>query len=174
MAYQLDHFKTQQCSIKQVNAALTMLKSAALALQVKNINQWSYWLDPPPERLEWLMDGLQNKEIYFLNFENQIAAMYRLMEEDLKYWGIQQHSAYYLHSLVVHPDFKGHQLGSQIIEMVCRDAVKANKKYLRLDCDASNTVLSNYYIKQGFEIVGYKQMELSKNVLLQRPVHERI
>lgn len=161
-------------SLNELSLALNLLKTAAHRLKDQGVQQWIYWLDPPQERLEWLKNGLQNKEVHFLYFEDKIAAMYRLMEEDLKYWGIQHHSAYYLHSLIVHPDFKGHQLGSQIIEMVYRDAVKANKNYLRLDCDASNTVLSNYYIKQGFEIVGYKQMELSKNVLLQRPVHDRI
>ncbi len=96
--------------------------------------------------------------------------MYRLMEVDLKYWGEQSDSAYYIHSLVVHPDYKGQQIGAQIIETI-QGLAKVNKKeFLRLDCDSANPALCDYYRNLGFQEAGLIELELSVNMKFQWPV----
>jgi len=170
MNYSLEDFSIQKAQPDQIGVALNLLKVAALSLKSREINQWSYWLEPPQERLEWLSQGFENGEVYFINAPKQTIAMYRLMEVDLKYWGKQPDPAFYLHSLIVHPDFKGNQLGAQIIERIYGMARVAGKKFLRLDCNASNLKLGTYYQQLGFKKVGFIQMELSKNVLFERLV----
>ena len=150
--------------------ALDLLKIAALRLQSMQIPQWSYWLDPPQERLEWLEEGFRESQFTFIYQKNQLIAMFRLMEEDLKYWGKQQESAYYVHSLVVHPLLKRKKLGAQLIELIYQKAIDHKKSFLRLDCDATNYVLCNYYEMLGFSSVGSIEMSLSKNRLFEKKV----
>ena len=154
----------------QIEEALELLKTAALRLQSQQISQWNYWLDPPEERLEWLRQGFENDEYYFLKHHSRIIAMYRLMEIDLKYWGKRNESAYYIHSLVVHPDYKGQRIGAQMIQKIQELAVANHKEFLRLDCDATNDALCDYYRQLGFEEVGLIQLELSVNRKFQRAV----
>lgn len=156
--------------MNQIQEALDLLKIAALRLQARQIPHWRYWLDPPPERLEWLKQGFKDGEYYFLKSHDKVIAMYRLMEVDLKYWGKQYDSAYYIHSLVVHPDYKGQQIGAQIIETIQGLGITNKKEFLRLDCDSANPALCNYYKKLGFEEVGLIELELSVNMKFQRPV----
>ncbi|BAO55806.1 GNAT family N-acetyltransferase [Nonlabens marinus] len=165
-----DSYKYLNAKPDQISAALELLKIAALRLQFKQLSQWSYWLDPPQERLEWLKQGFENKEYFFLELDSKIIAMYRLMELDLKYWGERSDSAYYIHSLVVHPDYKGQGIGAQIIRKIHELAVTNHKQFLRLDCDASNPALCDYYRQLGFDEVGLIHLELSVNRQFQRSV----
>jgi hypothetical protein len=73
---------------------LHLLKIAATNLQSLGIDQWSYWLDPPKERLDWAQKAFDNSEFHFINFNSQMIAMYRLCTEDLLYWGKQEEAAY--------------------------------------------------------------------------------
>jgi ribosomal protein S18 acetylase RimI-like enzyme len=170
MKLSIEDFSIRKAQPNQIVVALNLLKIAALDLKNREINQWSYWLDPPQERLQWLSQGFENGEVYFIKAAKRTIAMYRLMEVDLKYWGKQSDPAVYIHSLIVHPDFKGHRLGAQIIGMIHEMALSAGKKFLRLDCNASNQTLCNYYQQLGFKKVGFIQMELSKNALFERIV----
>lgn len=165
--------KHQEIIIKKVGSKdfdqiLDLLKTAAQSLKDRGIDQWSYWLDPPKERLEWAQQGCINGEFYFITFRNQIIGMYRLCKEDLLYWGEQEKSAYYIHSFVIHPRYKGLQVGRYIIQQIEKQARKDNIRQLRLDCNETNPGLCQYYINQGFEKVGEKQMKHSLNNLYEK------
>lgn len=147
---------------------LQLLKIAAENLQSRGIDQWAYWLDPPKERLEWARDGFRNGEFFFITHDSQIIGMYRLCTEDLLYWGEQDDDAYYIHSFVIHPQYKGLQLGRYTLQLITDQALKNNTFILRLDCNASNMALCRYYLNQGFIQVGERQMSLSLNNLYER------
>ncbi|KQC33166.1 hypothetical protein AAU57_07455 [Nonlabens sp. YIK11] len=164
------HFIYTTPKASQITDAISLLKKAAQRLQSQNIKQWSYWLDPPAERLEWLQEGFEKGQFTFVYKDEKLIATYRLMDVDLKYWGKKEESAYYIHSLVVDPDFKGQKIGSHLIHRIFQKALIAKKQFLRLDCDATNDGLCQYYERLGFEKVGQVQMELSLNALFERPV----
>ncbi len=154
----------------EIPIALKLLRIAATRLKDQEVKQWHYWIDPPRERLQWLQDGFDNLEFYFLVRDSRIIAMYRLMNEDLKYWGKQEKPAYYVHSLVVHPDFKGERLGVAILDHIQKLAINNNIALLRLDCDASNKALCKYYLHYGFQEVGKVTMPLSINALFEKHI----
>ncbi|AZQ43942.1 GNAT family N-acetyltransferase [Nonlabens ponticola] len=143
--------------------ALSILKTAAQHLLDKGIDQWSYWLDPPAERLEWLQEGFELNEIHFIQFQKETAGMIRIMHKDLKYWGHQEQSALYIHSLVILPAFTGKKIGAHVIEQVKNKAVTQDIYLLRLDCDSSNERLCAYYENLGFKKVYQRQMMYSIN-----------
>lgn len=148
--------------------AFSFLKGAALALQQKKINQWAYWLDPPPAKKAWIEAGFERGEFYFIEISQEIVGMYRLMNEDPEYWGSQPEPARYLHSLVVSDRFSGKNIGRQVVAFLAQQTLQAGITRLRLDCDATNHGLCAYYESLGFEKVGEKQMPLSLNSLYER------
>jgi ribosomal protein S18 acetylase RimI-like enzyme len=153
----------------ELTTALSLLKQAAQRLKDKQINQWGFWLDPPTERINWIKEGFDNNEFYFVeNNHGEVIAMFRLMEEDEMYWGHQTDLAYYIHSLVVAPGHTGQKLGERIIEEVESMATTKGIKLLRLDCNASNPALCGYYERLGFVKVGEKQMPHSLNNLYEK------
>jgi GNAT superfamily N-acetyltransferase len=151
---------------------LQLLKIATENLQYRGIDQWSYWLDPPKERLDWAGDGFHNEEFFFITLNSQIIGMYRLCKEDLLYWGKQNDAAYYIHSFVIHPKYKGFQLGRYTLQFITEEALKNKISILRLDCNASNKALCQYYLNQGFIKVGEKQMPLSLNSLFEKSLEK--
>lgn len=161
----MNSFTIEHAQSDALPEILNLLKIAAVHLKVKDIDQWDYWLDPPQERLEWVKSGLENGQFHFIKSNEQLIGMYRLMNEDSLYWGKQDQDAYYLHSLVVKPQYAGKAIGQQIIDQLKNQAKFNGKSLLRLDCHAGNKALCNYYEKQGFLKVGQVQMPYSLNNL---------
>ncbi len=145
--------------------AISILKSAASTLQQKGIDQWGIWLDPPAEKIKWVEEGFKLGEFYFILVNDRIAGMYRLSSADELYWGVQETEARYIHSLVVLNEYKGQQIGRRVLEQLISETREAGIPLFRLDCNAANKALCNYYEQLGFRQVGMKQMPHSLNNL---------
>jgi ribosomal protein S18 acetylase RimI-like enzyme len=159
----------RQAQPEEIGQALALLKESALAIQAKGLAQWSVWLDPAPEKIEWVEEGFGRHEFYFVETEEgQLAGMYRLLAEDLLYWGKLPDNAAYIHSLVVRKEFAGQDLGKQIIQEIEENLIKNGTRILRLDCNAANVWLCNYYEQQGFVKTGEKQMPHALNHLYEK------
>lgn len=149
--------------------AIQLLKQAAQRLQKKQVNQWAFWLNPTETQLNWIREGFANQEFHFVeNIDNQLVAMFRLLETDELYWGTQSVMARYVHSLVVVPAFAGQQMGSTIMVHLENLFIEKGIFRFRLDCNASNPMLCAYYEKHGFKKVGEKQMPQSLNNLYEK------
>lgn len=156
----------------EIDTAFTLFSKAAESLAEKKIDQWSYWLNPPADKIKWVKDGFKNNEFYFVrNEQSQLIGMYRLMKADLLYWGKQEKKARYIHSLVVLKEFSGKNIGFKIIEKIEQEMLTDCISLLRLDCNATNERLCQYYIDLGFVKVGEKQMPLSLNNLYEKELH---
>lgn len=152
----------------ELEDALVFFKLASQSLSKKKISQWSYWIDPPEEKISWVKEGFDNKEFYFVyDPEGNKIAMFRLLEKDTLYWdnkGIEKNTRY-IHSLVVHPSYSGQGVGKCVMLKII-DQLKYNKiKKLRLDCDGSNPRLCSYYEDYGFVKVGEKTTKYAVNNL---------
>lgn len=155
-----------------INRAFDLFRQAAETMIEKKIDHWKYWVDPPVEKINWVKEGFKKNEFYFVENENkQLIGMFRLMEEDLLYWGKQEKKAKYIHSLVVLKEFTGHRIGNKIIEKVESLMLRDNLSILRLDCNADNERLCKYYTDLGFEKVGEVQMPLTKCNLYEKELH---
>lgn len=161
-------FEFRQGEKKDIHKAFNLLKSAAKILQKKNINQWHFWLNPTQEKINWINEGFSKKEFFFIQSKNQIIGMFRISNQDILYWGIQNDEARYIHSFVIDHKFSGNQLGKKVLDKIILD-LKTNKIFiLRLDCNASNLNLCAYYENQGFVKVGEKQMPHALNNLYEK------
>lgn len=159
----------RKAEVLEIDTALTLLKQAAQTLAQKGLKQWAYWTTPPQEKVDWVKAGFANGEFYFVENEaKQVMAMFRLLNEDILYWGQMVEEARYIHSLVVHKDFAGNKLGQRIVAELEKQTVAEGVNLLRLDCDATNAQLCQYYINQGFIQVGVKDLLLGKYNLYEK------
>ncbi len=145
-----------------MSKVLDLFKEAAEKIAKMEIDHWQYWKNPPSEKIHWVKDGIQNNEFFFIKQANgETAGMVRILDEDLLYWGQQNTKAKYVHSLVVKEEFSGQGIGQLILQEIEKLAKKDECDYLRLDADAANPRLCQYYEKQGFTKVDTKQLALS-------------
>ena len=155
------NYTLRKAEKKEITVAFNLLKSAAKTLSNKNIEQWWYWADPPIEKIKWVEDGFNKNEFFFIeSLDSILLGMVRLSEEDLLYWGKLNDRSQYIHSLVILEAFSGKNIGSDVIKTIIKQAKENNFNFLRLDCDASNEKLCQYYLKQGFTQVGQKKLAL--------------
>jgi ribosomal protein S18 acetylase RimI-like enzyme len=155
---------------EDLSIVLDLFKSAAKKIAKKNVDHWQYWLNPPKEKIQWVKDGLQKDEFFFIIMGDETIGMVRIQDQDHLYWGDNTDNAKYIHSLVVSEEFKGLQIGSRVIRKIENRARKENCTFLRLDCDSKNPKLCDYYLNQGFVQVGRKELPLSIYNLYQKEI----
>lgn len=148
---------------------LSLLKEAAQKLFDKGLEQWNVWLNPTPDKIDWIKEGFDANEFHIVEDDKDtVAGMFRLSYKDVLYWGENTDVAAYVHSLTVKKEYAGHKLGELVLNHI-EQHLKSNNIYtFRLDCNAGNTWLCNYYESQGFVKVGEKQMPHALNNLYQK------
>lgn len=163
----------QKANETDLNLILSLFKTASQSLKKKNVSQWSYWQHPPKDKIEWVEDGLNKNEFYFVyNISGDQIGMFRLLAEDILYWDEKgkEKGVRYVHSLVVKPEYAGHGIGKTIMQKIM-DKLQANGiGKLRLDCDASNKHLCQYYVNLGFLKTGSKKTPYSVNNLYEMSI----
>ncbi len=158
-----------QIEINEKEKVLQLFKETAEKINKMNIDHWQYWKNPPIEKIKWVEKGIEDKEFFFIKTSNnEDLGIVRILNEDILYWGKQEHKAKYIHSLIVKEKYNGKGLGSKIIQEIENNAKKNNCEYLRLDADSKNPKLCNYYEKLGFNKVGTKKLPLSVYNLYQK------
>jgi ribosomal protein S18 acetylase RimI-like enzyme len=161
----------QTIKISDKNTVLSLFKDAAEKIAKKKVDHWQYWKNPPIEKVEWVEEGIANKEFFFIKtMDSEIIGMVRILENDLMYWGKQSDKSKYIHSLVVIEKYEGKGIGEIILKKVEKEAKIDGFSYLRLDSDAKNPKLCSYYEKQGFKKVGTKELPLSTYTLYQKGI----
>jgi GNAT superfamily N-acetyltransferase len=60
----------------------------------------------------------------------------------------------YVHGLAIRPDVRGHGVGAAMLEWAKGHIRAHGRKFIRLDCEASNPALRQYYEKLGFVFRG--------------------
>jgi GNAT superfamily N-acetyltransferase len=146
--------------MKQLPQVLGLFKSAAERIDRMNVDHWQYWNNPPPDKVDWVIEGINKGEFYFiLHSELERIGMLRIMDEDLLYWGVQAERAKYIHSLVIEEQFNGFGLGKIVLNEIERWAEIERCSYLRLDADISNSNLCRYYSNLGFKESGVIKLQ---------------
>jgi len=163
--------KLISATLNDIQTAFDLLHHTSENLEQKGISQWLYWQNPPQEKIDWVQAGFEANEFYWIkNESNDLMGMVRVMNKDELYWGEHATKAKYIHSLVVHTNFAGQQIGKQVIDIIEKMAKDDRCDYLRLDCDATNKKLCAYYTQQRFEKVGERKLPLGTYNLYQRKI----
>ncbi|KEJ03973.1 GNAT family N-acetyltransferase [Clostridium botulinum] len=131
---------------------LSLIKLRIKWMDEKGIEQWNKtnYLNCYPS--EYFENCISRKELYVLKVkENKtIVGAVALHTYDSR-WK-DKDSSYYIHNLVT--SVNACCAGTVLINNCELVAKNNNKRYLRLDCQASNIKLNRYYERLGFGYVG--------------------
>lgn len=153
---------------EESNIAFEMLKSAAIKIQEIGIDHWQHWHQPDESKKAWIQEGFNKGQFYFVHYEDIRIGMFRLMEEDLLYWGKQEFDARYVHSLVVLSKYSGKSHGHGILNQICHNLKTMGINRLRLDSNTQNKKLCKYYLDYGFAEVGIKKKDDGSFLLMEK------
>lgn len=93
-------------------------------------------------------------EIFAARVSGRVAGGFLLLETDPRRWPDRAgEKAFYIHKLVLHPDFSGQGYGAAMLEWIKDYAARAGKDWLRLDYEEGRPYLARLYAAAGFAVV---------------------
>lgn len=151
----MDKYIFQKAIKTDIDEILMLIEKRIEWMNENNIDQWNKtnYLECYPK--EYFEEMVSEGQLYVIKdgkFGSIIGSV-TLLEQD-KRWNDSSQS-YYIHNLV--SDTEVSDIGVTIINFCEQIAIKNDKNKIRLDCQASNYKLNEYYAKLGFEYIGSVQ-----------------
>lgn len=147
--------KIQPAQPDDLPLVLEILREAAFWLAERQIPQWSY--PPPPGLPNFLRRQIEQGDLYlaWLLADERAIGTLRFAWQDPDLWQDNgEHQAGYVHTLAIRPQLHGYQLGQVLLDWAKDHVRRRNRRYLRLDCVATNQRLRRYYTQLGFRPCG--------------------
>ena len=165
----MDKYIFQKAMNEDIDEILILIQKRVKWMDENNINQWNktnYLKHCPKNYYEELVSRDQLYVVKYVDL-NIVIGAFALLEQD-KFWNDSSQS-YYIHNLVTAIGVSG--IGATIIKFCEQIAIKHGNNKIRLDCQASNNKLNEYYSGLGFEYVGmvkesiYTGIKREKNLI---------
>jgi len=136
--------RAQQADLDRV---LEILEEASRLLISKGLEtQWH----PGPTFRQSILENIDQGEVFVVRDIKATIGTITLQWSDMKLWGDLPLNAGYVHKLAIIRSYSGQRLGLRMLQWAETKARAEGKKYLRLDCLASNKTIREYYEKAGF------------------------
>lgn len=152
--------EVRQAEEKDVEIVKNLIMETALWLAEKGSKQWSDIRTGEDEQN--ISEAIKLGEVYLALLtdgdEEIPAGLFTLRdipnEWDQACWGPDEsRDYYYLHRLTTNRDLAGNNIGGALLTKATEVGKAHNKKAIRLDCDAENTNLNEFYQDNGFDFV---------------------
>lgn len=110
--------------------------------------------------------GIDNKELYVVEQDKQIIGSITVNhEQDINYkkvnWNckVADNEIYVIHTLAIHPQYKGLKIAQQLLEYTEKLAQQNNIKTIRLDVREGNIPAIKLYKRLGYSYLGSKSFD---------------
>ncbi|OCT16056.1 hypothetical protein A8709_10595 [Paenibacillus pectinilyticus] len=152
----MEDIKILEASPAEVEEVLSLWLEAAHWMQSKGIDQWR----PEYFNRENVLAYFEDRQIFLAKHNGEYVGSFALQWSDPSVWGdLHNEESGYLHRFVVRRTQAGRKYGEYFLKWI-EDYVKSrNKKYLRLDCMATNDALNTYYRQRDFTYVGTFELQ---------------
>jgi ribosomal protein S18 acetylase RimI-like enzyme len=143
-----------QARPEQLASVMELLTEISAWLAEQGIAQWP---SPPGPEVDRLMEReIAAGEVYLAKIEtgDSFVGLLRFEWHDPHLWPADPDGGGYVHSLGVRPDYHGKGLGAAMLRWAAEHARARGRRYLRLDCVASNRSLRRFYEELGFRFRG--------------------
>ena len=138
--------------IKDVDEIYLLIKKRIKWMDDNNIKQWNKtnYLSSYPK--EYFEEKATSGQLYVMKDKSsdKVVGAVLLLEEDERL-GIDFSNSYYIHNLVSDTEFPG--VGKEIIQSCEKIAIKQGKDRIRLDCQATNSKINNFYSELGYKYI---------------------
>jgi ribosomal protein S18 acetylase RimI-like enzyme len=136
-----------QAQQSDLDSVLEILDEASRWLSSKGLeSQWR----PSPTFRQIIKDNIDRGEVYVVKRVEGIVGTITLQWSDRKFWGDLPPEAGYIHKLAIKRAYSGQRLGLRMLQWAETKTRTEGKRYLRLDCLASNKTIRGYYENAGF------------------------
>ncbi len=130
-----------------LDRVIEILEEASRWLTSKGLE--TRWL-PGPVFRQTIKDSIDRGEVYLVKDLKDTVGTITLQWSDKKFWGDVPPDAGYIHKLAIRRSYAGQDLGLRMLRWAETKTRAENRRYLRLDCLASNRTIRDYYEKAGF------------------------
>ena len=98
---------------------------------------------------------IAEKRQWKLIIDDKIACVWAITFNDEQIWEERnKDAAIYIHRIATHPEYRGRNLVSAIVDWAKLYAKQNGKNYIRLDTLGNNTKLIEHYKNAGFDFLG--------------------
>jgi ribosomal protein S18 acetylase RimI-like enzyme len=141
----------RQATPDQVNIVLTILDDVAQWMKAKGVQQW----DSPPLQsfVDFVTEEIPRGDFYLAWLDGAPVGTIRLDWDKSAMW-LTDRDAGYVYTLAVHPAQRGKRIGERMLDWAAQYVYDHRKRWVRLDCVASNQKLRSYYAGLGFTFLG--------------------
>jgi GNAT superfamily N-acetyltransferase len=163
----------RQAGQNELEEVVAILVEAAQWVTSQGYKQWSADHFLHPTQWAFLHQKAKRGELYVAQYNSDMIGTIILQEPDKidrGFWREEQTEALYVHRLAIRRAFAGKRIGYALLAWAQERATLAGKKYLRLDCQATNPTLCAYYERVGFTCRGTVGLRC-KARLYELPVH---
>lgn len=155
-SYRLNGYEISLATSKESDQIISLLKDAAKWLKERQIDQWGFLASGGED--EGIRQAIHNKETFIVKRDGEIVATFTLYHEQTEWdqhvWGRLNDEAVYLHRLALSRSEIGSGLGKVVLQWMVNHLRNEGKSTLRLDCVGDNVKLNEFYLNNGFEMVG--------------------
>ena len=144
----------ENTTVEDLNAIIELYECARSLQKIKGAVVW-------PQFDKGLVEAdIQNKKLWKITIEDQIACVWSTTFNDLLIWGERNSEpSVYIHRIAANPIFKGRNLVGEIVTWSRNFARENDKKFVRMDTVGENKGLITYYQKCGFNFLGLLQLK---------------
>lgn len=137
----------EQATLTDLKTISEILSEAADWLRQRNMPMWRDNELAPEILADDITAGL-----FFIGKSNGVGAgIIKFQLEDKKFWpDTSQEESAFVHRLAVRRQFAGAGVSTQLLKWAAHRARNLNRRFLRLDCEASRPRLRAFYEKFGF------------------------
>lgn len=98
----------------------------------------------------------EGSEVYIAEINGEEAAIMVIQE-------MEWNNTLLIHDLYVKPEFKKNGIGTNLIEVAKRRAVELGVRLITLETQTSNYPAIQFYLKNGFEVIGFNTMSYTND-----------
>ncbi|MFC5044745.1 GNAT family N-acetyltransferase [Aquimarina hainanensis] len=148
-------------SIKIVNSTLDDIEEIFRLYRFATAYQKTKSAVPWPEFAPSLITKeIEEQRQWKILIDNQVACVWAITFDDPYIWEEKNEDpAIYIHRIATHPEYRGHQLVSKIVNWTIEYAKVHNKQFIRMDTVGENRGLITYYEKCGFDFLGLSSLK---------------
>ena len=147
----LDELQIRPANSDDLGQIMDIIGQAAAWLEQRGISQW-----PAPPNEHWwqrIAHQIEAGEFFLAFVDNQPVATLRISWKDA-YWPSDDGIAGYVHNLALVDQAHGMGLGAILIKWAKAYIRGTGRSLIRLDCEAGNKALRDYYEGLGFRYMG--------------------
>jgi ribosomal protein S18 acetylase RimI-like enzyme len=154
----MDDLTFQRAKLEDSADILALLQCISSWLAGKGIDQWKDFYNEKGKAT--LARRFREGEVYKIAKGGAILGVFVTQWDDT-FWHPMKNDdlACYIHTMGIDPSLTGKGIGKKILSFVEDIAKRAGRKYVRLDCNADNARLCEFYESNGFYKAGSKPWE---------------